>query len=61
MAEKTDDGRPWGHLEGGVWRLLPKLPMTLAGMGPPPFWVTLPSGEVRHVIHDPDWRPAPLP
>lgn len=61
MAEPTDDGRPWGHMEDGKWRLLPKLPMTRGALGPPPFSVVLPSGEVRHVIHDPNWRPDPLP
>jgi hypothetical protein len=59
--EATDDGREWGHLEFGVWRPLPKRPMLLAQLGPPPFYVSLPSGEVRHVVHDPDDRPLPLP
>ena len=49
-----DDGLPWGYIsQDGVWRPLPKTPMILAEMGPPPFWVTLPSGEVRYVIHEP--------
>lgn len=52
--EPTDDGLPWGFIdETGVWRQLPKPPMTMAGLGPPPFAVTLPSGEVRQVIHQP--------
>lgn len=59
MTEATDDGRGWGHIEFGVWRPLPKVPMLLAGLGPPPFDVALPSGEVRHVVHDPvDGRPS---
>lgn len=56
QAKQTDfdDGRPWGYVShDGVWRPLPKTPMILAEMGPPPFRVTLPSGEVRHVIHEP--------
>jgi hypothetical protein len=61
--EATDDGRAWGHVEDGVWRPLPKRPMLLAGLGPPAptFAVTLPSGEVRWVVHDPDDHPLPLP
>ena len=45
---------PWGYIcpEGG-FRPLPKGPMLAAGMGPPPFTVTLPIGEVRHIIEQP--------
>jgi len=51
----TDDGLPWGYVDpNGVWRSLPKVPMLLAGLGPPPFDVTLPSGELRHVVHGPE-------
>lgn len=49
----TDDGLPWGYLRDGIWIWLPKQPMVEAGFGPPPFNITLPSGEVRHVIHQP--------
>lgn len=50
----TDDGLPWGYIiEDGTWRALPKTPMLLAMLGPPPFDVTLPSGEIRHIIHRP--------
>jgi hypothetical protein len=50
-----DDGLPWGYIShDGVWRPLPKTPMILAEMGPPPFHVTLPSGETRYVIHEPE-------
>lgn len=62
MAEPTmsenDDGLPWGYIdpEVGDWRVLPKVPMLLAGLGPPPFDVTLPDGRVRHIIH----QPAPV-
>jgi hypothetical protein len=47
-----DDGRPWGHITSdGVWHELPKQPMLLAQLGPPPFQVTLPTGQVRLVVH----------
>ena len=50
-----DDGKPWGHVtDDGVWHPLPKTPMLLAEMGPPPFSVRMPSGEMRHVVHKPD-------
>lgn len=40
-----------------TWFSLPKLPLLRAGLGPPPFDVTLPSGEVRHIIHNPAETP----
>lgn len=50
-----DDGKPWGHItDDGVWHPLPKTPMLLAEMGPPPFDVVLPFGATRHVVHKPD-------
>lgn len=55
--EGRDDGRPWGFMNGGVWVCLPKEPLLLGGFGPPPFDVTLPSGVVRHVVHDPEETP----
>lgn len=51
--DDRDDGRVWGYLDGEVFRPLPKGPMLLAEMGPPPFSVTMPDGRVREVIHDP--------
>lgn len=49
-----DDGQPWGYLDStGAWRQLPKVPLLLAHMGPPPFDVKLPDGRVRRIIHDP--------
>lgn len=54
MNEPYDDGLPWGHIEDGVWRAIPKLPMLLAEMGPPPFDVTLPDGRIRHILHEPE-------
>lgn len=72
MAEdddaSRDDGLPWGYIDAAVgdWIVLPKIPLLRAGLGPPPFNVTLPSGEVRHVIHQPmpfceDCPPADYP
>lgn len=50
-----DDGRPWGFMaEPTMWLALPKTPMLLANLGPPPFSVVLPDGEVRHIIHNPE-------
>jgi hypothetical protein len=51
-TEMYDDGRVWGFMSGDRFVQLPKTPLLLAGLGPPPFDVTLPS-EVRHVIHQP--------
>jgi hypothetical protein len=49
-----DDGRVWGFLlDNGIFIRLPKTPLLLAGLGPPPFDVILPSGETRHVVHQP--------
>jgi hypothetical protein len=61
-SRRDDAGRdtalPWGSIRAeGVFRPLPKGPMLAAGFGPPPFKVTLPIGEVRHVIE----QPAALP
>jgi hypothetical protein len=50
---EQDDQLPWGWLCNGTWRALPKEPMLLGGLGPPPFSVELPSGEMRHVLHEP--------
>ncbi len=46
--------RRWGWIVNGEFRPLPIEPLLDAGLGPPPFDVTLPSGEVRHVVEDPD-------
>jgi hypothetical protein len=40
-------------MDGDVFRPLPKRPMILANLGPPPFSVTMPDQRVRHIIHDP--------
>jgi len=47
---------PWGFMEDGVFVALPLRPMLEARLGPPPFDVTLPSGEVRHIIEQPERR-----
>ena len=64
MAERkfmTDDGKPWGFVtEAGQWVELPKTPMLLAELGPPPFSLKLPSGDMRHVVHAPDARQLEL-
>jgi hypothetical protein len=54
LNDEHDDGLPWGWITpDGVWRELPKIPLLLGNFGPPPFTVTLPSGQPRHVIHAP--------
>jgi hypothetical protein len=50
---ERDDGKPWGHIVDGQWWPLPKLPLLRAGLGPPPFKVTLPDQRVREVVHPP--------
>lgn len=49
-----DDGLLWGFMEGETFIALRKAPMVRAGLGPPPFDVTLPDGRVRHVVGIPD-------
>lgn len=50
-----DDGRIWGHIEDGKFHPIPKGPMLAAGLGPPPFDVTLwPDNRIRHVVHKPE-------
>jgi hypothetical protein len=54
LKEPGEDGLPWGYFtEAGTWVRLPKTPMLLAGLGPPPFKVKLPSGEFREIVHQP--------
>lgn len=52
-----DDGRIWGYMDGDIFRPLPKRPMLLAGLGPPPFSITMSDGRVRDIIHDPAIQP----
>jgi hypothetical protein len=53
-SEEHDDGLPWGHItDDGVWHELPKTPLVLANLGPPPFKIELPWGETREVVHRP--------
>lgn len=47
----------WGYINAmGVFIPLPKQPMIDAGLTEPPFDVQTPSGEIRHVVVDPDWK-----
>jgi hypothetical protein len=59
MADDPNAGRIWGWISEGEFRPLPRWP----GVDQvPPFDVTLPSGEIRHVIWKdmlPDERHAP--
>ena len=52
--EVFDDGLPWGHYIEGIWRPIPKIPLLLAHMGPPPFSVTMPDLSLRHIVHAPE-------
>lgn len=54
MKDENDDGREWGYMNGEDFVSLPKTPLLLGGFGPPPFEVSLPSGDVRHVVHRPE-------
>lgn len=57
IHDESDDGRAWGYVtDDGVWHALPKTPLLLAGFGPPPFDVELPTGEIRRVVHNPAER-----
>lgn len=57
MGFPNDTSKRWGFIQHGVFCPLPKMPMLLARLGPPPYDVRLPSGEVRHIIEEPD-KPA---
>lgn len=48
-----NDPQRWGFMEGDQFIPLPKQPMLIAGLGPPPFTVNLPDGRARHVIAEP--------
>jgi hypothetical protein len=53
--DDTDDGKPWGFVnEAGRWIQVPKRPLILAGLGPPPFWVKMAWDEMRHIVHEPE-------
>lgn len=61
MIDHNDDGRAWGWINDGVWCPVPKHPLLLAELGPPPFKITLAgSGEVRHIVHNPNGEDAPI-
>jgi len=49
-----DDGLDWVWIApDGAVRSIPKTPLILAGLGPPPFTVLLPDGTPRQIIHRP--------
>jgi hypothetical protein len=55
----ADDTRRWGVMEdrpeGRVFRPIPRGPMELAGLGPPPFTLTRETdGVVLHIVEEPD-------
>jgi hypothetical protein len=54
MAFENDTAKRWGFMENGVFRPLPKIPMLRIGLGPPPFDVEMPSGEIRHIVEEPE-------
>ncbi len=54
--DATLDPRPmvrWGVVEDGAFRAIPKRPMLLAGLGPPPFDVKRPDGVILHIVEAP--------
>jgi hypothetical protein len=51
--EPEDDGKTWGYMVDDQFRALPKRPLLLAGFTRAPFDVTLPSGDVRHIVEAP--------
>ena len=54
-----DDGKVWGFMLNGAFRRLPKPPLLMGNFGRPPFDVTLPTGEVRHIIEAPTQETGP--
>jgi hypothetical protein len=58
---ENDTPNQWGFATNQGVIPLPKLPMLKAGLGPPPFDVTLPGGQVRHVIEITDQPAATTP
>lgn len=58
MKELEKPDHDWGFMLGDTFRKLPVEPLLLAGLGPPPFDVELPTGEIRHVISDPSYVPG---
>jgi hypothetical protein len=56
--DPCDDGKPWGFInEAGKWIQVPKKPLLLAGLGPPPFWVKMAWDEMRRIVHEPEKPP----
>lgn len=50
----VDDGVDWGFVVGDQFVVIPKPPLRSGGFKQPPFNVTLPSGQVRHIIRRPE-------
>jgi hypothetical protein len=55
----SDDTRRWGVIEdrpeGPVFRAIPRMPMKLAGLGPPPFsFVRETDGVELHIVEEPE-------
>lgn len=54
--EIINDGTIWGFVDAaGMFNALPKAPLVQGGFTPP-CDVTLPSGDVRHVVTFDAWR-----
>jgi hypothetical protein len=52
--QARDDGKDWGFMIETTWIKLPKTPMLLANLGPPPFEVAMPGrGTTRMIVHAP--------
>lgn len=62
----TSDQCSWGFMVDGTFVPVPREPLELGGLGPPPFDVRLPSGEMRRIVEGPaadgqDARPESAP
>lgn len=45
-----DNGKPWGMRVVGMFLMLDKRPMLEAGLGPPPFTLTLADGRQVSIV-----------
>lgn len=50
------DPRRWGFMIGTKFQPVPKKPMLLAGIGPPPIDVKMPDSSIRHIIYEPQQK-----
>jgi hypothetical protein len=54
LIEEHDDGLEWvWRAPDNTYRTIPKTPLLLGGLGPPPFTVRLPDGTPREIVHRP--------